>query len=94
MVESEGMSLTGVMAQGKIFVYFSLAGSPSERQDMVCMSWVIVREYGRERWVCACVLRSTSREIYLRLSFLFARCVSSVRGDDGSASRVSDTELS
>lgn len=31
MVESEGMSLTGVMAQGKIFVYFSLAGSPSER---------------------------------------------------------------
>lgn len=35
---SEGMSLTGVMAQGKILFSFSLAGRDSERQDMVCMS--------------------------------------------------------
>lgn len=64
MVESEGMSLTGVMAQGKIFVYFSLAGSPSEREDMICMSWVIVREYGRERWVCVCPTQHKQENLF------------------------------
>ncbi|KAK0740154.1 hypothetical protein B0T18DRAFT_202980 [Schizothecium vesticola] len=64
------------MAQEEI----SLSGREVQRETgYVCVSWVILREYGRERMR---VLRSTIREIYLRFPFIpliFARCC------DGSA---------